>query len=98
MTPRARAHLRSLAHHLEPVVQVGTAGVSDAVCQAAAVALEDHELIKVRLAKGLEDRPALAQHLAEATEAAVVQVIGRVVVLYRRRTRDDDARPRIELP
>ena len=98
LTPRARAHLRSLAHHLEPVVQVGAAGVSEAVGHAVSVALGDHELVKVRLAKALEERGQLARQLAKVADAAVVQVIGRVVVLYRRRRRDDDGRPRIELP
>jgi len=62
-------------------------------------ALEDHELIKVKLGRGFSNaRKPAANELADATDAHLVQVIGRVVVLYRRRVRDDATRPRIELP
>ncbi|HEY8376394.1 MAG TPA: ribosome assembly RNA-binding protein YhbY [Nannocystis sp.] len=96
---RARAFLKSLAHHLAPVVQVGVEGISPEVVRATSIALEDHELIKVKLGQNFPgDRVAAAEALAEATGSAAVQVIGRVIVLYRRRTRDDPRRPRIELP
>ena len=99
LSARARAHLKSLAHGLAPLVQVGGDGLTPAVARAASIALEDHELIKVKLGQAFEgEREAAALDLAGQTSAQVVQVIGRVVVLYRRRSKDDPKRPRIVLP
>ncbi len=96
---RERAFLKSLAHGLAPVVQLGAEGISPATVAATSAALADHELIKVRLGQNFPDeRHAAAAELAARTAAAAVQVIGRVIVLYRRRERDDPKRPRIELP
>jgi len=98
LTARARAQLKSLAHGLAPLVQVGAEGLTTAVQRAATIALEDHELVKVKLGQGFTgERDEAGQSLAEQTNAALVQVIGRVVVLYRRRCKDDPKRPRIEL-
>ena len=99
LTPRARAHLKALAHPMEPVVLVGAEGITPALTRAISVGLEDHELIKVRLGQGfVGDRHEAATAIADACAAAVVQVIGRVIVLYRRRGRDLPKRPRIALP
>jgi RNA-binding protein len=99
LSPAARRHLRALSHSLHPVVQVGSEGLTEGLCKAVSVALEDHELIKVKLGRGFSSpRQPAASELADATDAHVVQVIGRVIVLYRRRVSDDTARPRIELP
>ena len=90
-----RRHLKSLAHPLVPIVLLGKEGLSEAVCKAAAVALRDHELIKVKLPQvDKAERQSLAQQLAEGTESALVQSIGRVVVLYR----PHPEKPRIRLP
>lgn len=102
ISTRARAHLRSLAHGLRPLVQIGHDGLTEAVTLATVEALREHELIKVRLGPGFEgDRKEAARALAEAAEADLTQVIGRVVVLYRPRAKDDHRnkeKPRITLP
>ena len=100
ITSRQRAHLRSLAHALEPVVQIGTSGVTDAVCEATDAALTEHELVKVKIGQSYEgDRRDAAQSLAQRVQADLTQVIGRVVVLYRPRVpKDGDRRPKIVLP
>lgn len=99
VTTRARAHLRALAHHLEPVVQVGGEGLSEALREAVVVALEQHELIKVRLGQAFEGkRRDAARELATAVAADLVQVIGRVIVLYRPRKKPDPKKPTIVLP
>lgn len=96
LTPRQRQYLKGLAHPLAPVVQVGTAGVTDAVVAAIDEALERHELIKVKLGKGHGgERAPTAADLAARCDAALCQVIGRVVVLYRPRVH---AAPTIKLP
>lgn len=99
VSSRARAHLRSLAHHLAPVVRVGAEGITSALVEATSAALEEHELIKVRIGQGFAgDRREAARQLAAATRADLTQIIGRVVVLYRPRARDLPNRPRIVLP
>jgi RNA-binding protein len=92
VTGKQRRHLRALGHHLDPVVQVGREGVTDALVKAAAQQLEAHELIKVKIGEG--DRHEAAGLLAEKTGAEVAQVLGRTALLYRPRK----DKPAIELP
>lgn len=82
--------LRSLAHHLEPVITVGKQGVGPAVVDQTNASLEAHELIKCSVLdnSGLSVRDA-ADELAERTNSEVVQVIGRRFSLYRESSRDD---------
>ncbi|MBC8073313.1 MAG: ribosome assembly RNA-binding protein YhbY [Deltaproteobacteria bacterium] len=99
VSTRARAHLRSLAHHLEPTVQIGGDGLSESVRSAIEVALDQHELIKVRLGPAFTgERREAARELAESVRADLTQVIGRVIVLYRPRKKPDPKRPSIVLP
>jgi RNA-binding protein len=71
-----------VAHALEPVVQVGPSGVTDAVIRSLDAALLAHELVKVRL-HDPEDKRAAAARLAEAAGAALCGLIGHTVILYR---------------
>lgn len=90
LTPRERADLKARAHALEPVVQVGQAGVSDALVAEVDRALLAHELIKVKLAGAdREVRASLTQELCARTGAAEVQQVGRVAVLWRPRPIDE---------
>ena len=86
LTPSQRSQLKAKAHALEPVVQVGAAGATDKVIAEIDRSLTAHGLIKVRLAGAdRETRDELAQVLSERTDAAVVQQVGRVLVLWRPR-------------
>ncbi len=99
VTGKDRAHLKSLAHELKPLVQVGTDGVSEGVQEAVSVALAEHELIKVRFGQNFDgDRKEASAALAQAVGADLTQVIGRVAVLYRPRGKDLPNKPQIELP
>lgn len=82
--------LRALAHHLDPVVFVGKADITEAVAKQADQALEAHELIKCGVQDGSEltTREA-AEVLAEATTSEVVQVIGHRFALYRESHKKD---------
>jgi RNA-binding protein len=100
LSPRQRQHLKALAHGLEPVVHVGAAGVSEAVVRVLGETLLRHELIKVKLPK-LDDaaaREALAEAITAASGAALVQLLGRVLVLYAPRAKDLPGKPRIQIP
>lgn len=85
LTSKQRAHLRSLAHRLKPVVQVGNEGITDAVVASVEDALNNRELLKVRLleAAPLDAREAADTLSARIDGAHVPQVIGRTVVLFR---------------
>lgn len=88
-------YLRGLAHPLKPVVMLGGKGVTPNVLKELEQALDDHELIKVRLAGA--DRAARAADVATLTEASraeALQTIGRIAVLFRRNPKQ----PRIALP
>ena len=77
-------HLRSLAHHLKPVVTVGAAGVTPAVAAELDGALTSHELVKIRLPSlGKSEKRELLEHLCTMTESAPVQLIGRIGVAFR---------------
>jgi RNA-binding protein len=90
-----RHYLRGLAHALKPVVQIGHAGLTDGVVARIDAALETHELIKVRLGEQPPaERRAAASDIERAGHAAAIQVVGRVLVLYRRRA----SKPDIVLP
>ena len=93
LTGAQRQFLRGLAHDLDPVVQVGHAGITPAIVQAVGEALAAHELVKVRLHQP-EDKRAAAAELAERTGAALCGLIGHTVILYRPRPE----RPTIILP
>lgn len=84
MTSKQRAYLRSLAM-TEPVIfQVGKGGINENMIKQISDALEARELIKLRVLQNSEytSREA-AEAIAEATDSAVVGVVGSTFVLYR---------------
>ena len=84
LTPAERKEKRGEAHHLDPVVLIGTDGVTDAVVREADSALKAHGLIKVRMfSDSRSDREAALSELAERLAAAPVQHIGKLLVLWR---------------
>jgi RNA-binding protein len=89
LRPRQRAHLKARAHALEPVVQIGQSGASSAAIAEVDRALTAHGLIKVKLAGDRDQRDELAKALSAGTDAAIVQQVGRIAVLWR--PRPDDA-------
>lgn len=95
LTGKHKSYLRSLAHPLKPVVQIGHQGLTAGVLSALDVALERHELIKVKVAGDAEvDAEQLGPQIEKRTGCRVAQIIGHTLVLYRRRQQD----PKIALP
>jgi RNA-binding protein len=79
--------LRGQAHGLKAMLQIGAKGLTDAVVAEIELALEHHELIKVKVAAEDRDaRDAMVAELAGRSGAALVQRIGNVAVLYRQST------------
>ena len=76
---------RSIGHHLNPVVTVSENGVSENLLAELSRALNDHELIKVKLAlPERDDRAAMINELLADSNAELVQTIGKMALLYRR--------------
>lgn len=84
LTPAQRKEHRAAAHHLDPVVLIGSEGLTPAVLKEADSALKAHGLIKVRVFSDQRDeREALLQRLADELDAAPIQHIGKLLVLWR---------------
>jgi RNA-binding protein len=84
LTSRDRARLKARAHALEPVVHAGQSGLTDALVREVDRALTTHELIKVKVGAADRDvRAELAGALCDRTDAALVQQVGKVFVLWR---------------
>jgi RNA-binding protein len=94
LTPRERRALRAQAHHLEPVVTIGDAGLTPEVLREIETSLKAHELIKIRvLGADRAGRAALVSAIGDATGASPVQSIGKVLVMYRAREREPGSTP-----
>jgi putative YhbY family RNA-binding protein len=97
LTPAERSALKARAHHLDPVVMIGDAGLSDAVLKEIDTALKSHELIKVRvLGDDRDARNGYAAAIGETLDAVTVQAIGKLLVLFRPGTPEEkkSSRPR----
>lgn len=94
LQPFQRQHLKGLAQTLNPVVMIGNNGLTDAVIREIAINLDAHELIKVRVqGDDREARVAIYEKICDDLDAAQVQHIGKLLVLYR-----PSDKQRIELP
>ena len=79
-----RKYLRGLGHELKPIVFVGNPGITDNVLAELDVALEHHELIKVRLRVGdRARRDVMLGELVDRSRATLLQRIGNIALLYR---------------
>lgn len=86
MTSKERAAWRAKANSLEPIIQIGKEGITDNLITQIDDTLDVRELIKIRvhLETAPESPKQFAPKLAEALQADVIQVIGEVIVLYRK--------------
>ncbi len=95
LTGKQKRYLRSEAHHLDPIFQVGKGGVNDHMLKSISEALEVRELLKVSiLTNNTDDKHEVAEELAQGTGAELVQLIGKTVILYKESTENK----RIVLP
>ncbi|MNV87974.1 RNA-binding protein YhbY [compost metagenome] len=87
LTGKQKRYLRSEAHHLDPIFQVGKGGVNDHMLKSISEALEVRELLKVSiLTNNTDDKHEVAEELAQGTGAELVQLIGKTVILYKEST------------
>tara|TARA_R110000751_G_scaffold264334_1_gene363417 strand:+ start:295 stop:609 length:315 start_codon:yes stop_codon:yes gene_type:complete len=83
--------LKRIGHHLKPIVIISEQGVSEGVLAELDRALNDHELIKIRVT--VSDREAKQALIADACKqsgAELVQVIGKMAILLRRAKKPND--------
>lgn len=84
LTGKQKRYLRGLGHSLSPVVTIGKGELSPSLIAETSSALDDHELIKVKVLESCSiDRHEAAEALAGACGAEVAQVLGRTFLLYR---------------
>lgn len=84
LTGKQKSFLRSQAHHLNPIFQVGKGGVNDNLIKQIRDALEARELLKVSVLQNCEeDRNDVASMLSNGAGAELVQIIGNTIVLYK---------------
>ncbi|EJW17294.1 ribosome assembly RNA-binding protein YhbY [Paenibacillus alvei] len=95
LTGKQKRYLRSLAHHLQPIFQVGKGGMNDQLVRHVEDAIEKRELMKVSVLNNcLEDPREIGEELASRSGSELVQVIGKTIVLYKEST----DHKQIELP
>mgnify|MGYP001239104194 CR=1 FL=1 len=95
LTGKQKRFLRSKAHHLQAIFQVGKDGVNENMLEQLDDVLEKRELIKVKVLQNcLEDKASVAEQLQEGTGAELVQIIGNQIILYRPASEE----PKIILP
>ncbi len=95
LTGKQKRFLRSKAHHLDPIFQVGKGGVNENMIKQINEALEARELIKVSILQNCEeDKDSITEAVVAGTGAELVQLIGKVIILYKESTENKQ----IELP
>lgn len=85
LSSRQKKYLKGRAHDLPPFILIGKEGITEGLIAAAALELVRHELIKVKIGNnsGLEKNET-AVILAERTDSALVQLIGKTILLYKK--------------
>ncbi|NOX08607.1 MAG: ribosome assembly RNA-binding protein YhbY [Gammaproteobacteria bacterium] len=76
--------LRGKGHQLKPVVMIGNAGLTDAICEEIDRSLDHHELIKIKVSAGDRDsRSQMITEFCQRTQATLIQSIGHIALIYR---------------
>jgi RNA-binding protein len=84
LTGKQKNYLRGIAHNLNPVVMIGGKGLTDAVMNEIELALDQHELLKIKLPGNEKaEKVALLAQITSRSNSEPVQIIGRVAVIYR---------------
>ena len=83
MNPADIRKFKAAAQHLEPILKIGKAGLSEAFIQSVNEALSQHELVKIKFADFKDQKKELAPQLAEKTSSHLIMRVGNVMVLHR---------------
>lgn len=93
MNPEQLKQLKTKAHDLKPVIMIGQAGLSEAVAKEIELALDTHELIKIKIRVEREEKKLIQQKICTETHAELIQSIGQVVVIYRKKPEQAKKKP-----
>lgn len=86
---KKKRELKSQAHHLKVIIQVGQHGISESLIAETDNALNIHELIKVQIqSDDRDERKTAAAELVSKTKSELVHNIGKIFVLYRKKKKD----------
>jgi len=85
--------MKTKAHDLKPVIMIGQAGLTEAVSKEIELALDIHELIKIKVRAEREDRKQIQQQICTETNAELIQSIGQVIVIYRKKPEQAKKKP-----
>lgn len=85
LTGKQKRFLRSKAHHVKALFQIGKQGLTENFIEQLSELLEKRELVKIHVLQNcMEDKHVLAEELSTKTNAHIVQIIGNQIVLYKR--------------
>jgi RNA-binding protein len=85
-----------MAHSYKPLVQIGKEGLGHNVIEAIDKALDAHELVKVKIAAGRDDRQQIASEIEQRNHCECVGMVGHMAILYR--AQPDPEKRKIEIP
>lgn len=90
LSNQALKDLKGKAHKLNPVVYIGSKGLSENVLNEIDIAIKAHELVKIKIA-GVEkeERMALIEEIVKTTHSELVQTIGAIAVIYKKNVNKD---------
>ena len=86
---KQRSKLRALAHHLKPIVIVGKAGIIEGAVSSIDKALDDHELIKVKLSDDKEVKAQFISIIENDLSAFIIGNVGHTFIIFRRQNDKD---------
>lgn len=99
LSSKQKSFLRSKAHHLNPIFQVGKNGMNPEMLVQIGEALEKRELIKVSLLQNAdEDVSEVAEAIEQAVHCEVIQKIGRVIVLFKPSSQEKYRKISLDIP
>jgi len=80
-----KKQLKAQAHLLKPVIIIGQAGLTESVLKEIEITLDTHELIKIKIRAERDDRKTIREQIIIETKAELIQSIGQIVVIYRKK-------------
>lgn len=80
-----RRDLKAQAHHLKPIILIGQKGLHDTLLDELELALDHHELLKLKVAADRESADAIIEQILTKTGATLIQRIGGTATIYRKR-------------
>ena len=78
-----RSYLKSMAHHLVPIIYIGKNGLTDGAIQGVITALSSRELIKIKFREFKDEKQEIAEKIAIETLSLIVGIIGHTLILFK---------------